>query len=87
MRVAEIMKVRVATIEMDDALETVRELFSQAPFHHLLVVDETGQLVGILSDKDLFKALYGDRKYGWVIDQANVHLNDWANFTKSSAES
>lgn len=57
MRVAEIMKVRVATIEMDDALEKVRELFSQAPFHHLLVVDETGQLVGILSDKDLFKAL------------------------------
>lgn len=57
MRVAEIMKTRVATIEMDDDLETVRELFSQAPFHHLLVVDETRQLVGILSDKDLYKAL------------------------------
>lgn len=57
MRVAEIMKTRVATIEMDDDLETVRELFSQAPFHHLLVIDETRQLVGILSDKDLYKAL------------------------------
>ena len=35
--------------------------------------------------EDLFKALYADRKYGWVIEQANAHLSDWASFTKGSA--
>ena len=56
MRIVDIMKRRVATIEMDDTLETVRDIFVMAPFHHLLVIEE-GQLVGILSDKDLYKAL------------------------------
>lgn len=37
--------------------------------------------------EDLFKALYADRKYGWVIDQANAHLGDWSHFTKGSAKS
>lgn len=36
---------------------------------------------------DLFKALYSDRKYGWVIEQANAHLGDWSSFTKGSAKS
>lgn len=36
---------------------------------------------------DLFRALYGDRKYGWVIEQANTHLGDWAAFTTRSATS
>jgi acetoin utilization protein AcuB len=56
MRIVDIMKRRVATIEMDDTLETVHEIFAAAPFHHLLVIEE-GRLVGILSDKDLYKAL------------------------------
>ena len=56
MRIVDIMKRRVATIEMDDSLEAVRDIFMMAPFHHLLVIEE-GQLVGILSDKDLYKAL------------------------------
>lgn len=56
MQIAEIMKRRVATVEMDDTLEMVRDLLQAAPFHHLLVVEE-GCLVGLLSDKDLYKAL------------------------------
>ena len=56
MQIAEIMKRRVATVEMDDTLEMVRDLFQAAPFHHLLVVEE-GRLVGLLTDKDLYKAL------------------------------
>ena len=56
MQIANIMKRRIATVEMDDTLEMVRDLFQAAPFHHLLVVEE-GALVGILSDKDLYKAL------------------------------
>ena len=56
MLIKAIMKTRVATVEMDDSLAVVRELLLSAPFHHLLVV-EGDELVGILSDKDLYKAL------------------------------
>ena len=56
MRVSQIMKPRVATVEMDDSMAMVRELFLAAPFHHLLVM-EGEELVGILSDTDLYKAL------------------------------
>ena len=56
MRIVDIMKQRVATIGMDDTLETVRDFFTAAPFHHLLVIEEE-RLVGILSGKDLYKAL------------------------------
>ena len=35
----------------------------------------------------LFKALYDDRKCGWIVEQANVFLGDWANFSKGSATS
>lgn len=56
MRVADIMTTRLATVSMDDRLEVVKEIFEQAPFHHLLVVEEK-ELVGVLSDTDLFQAL------------------------------
>lgn len=56
MRIIEIMTSRIATIEMDDMLDMVRELFMAAPFHHLLVVEED-RLVGVISDKDLYRAL------------------------------
>lgn len=29
----------------------------------------------------LFKAVYGDRTIGFIADQVNTHLGDWANFT------
>ena len=36
---------------------------------------------------ELFKALYADRKFGWVVEQANAFLADWSSFTKGSATS
>lgn len=57
MKIAEIMTKRVATVEMDDTLHVVQDLFHKARFHHLLVVDEEGALVGVISDRDLLKAL------------------------------
>jgi hypothetical protein len=42
---------------------------------------------GPASGEDLFRALYSDRKFGWVVDQANAHLADWASFTTGSATS
>jgi len=56
MTVREIMSQRVVTVEMDDKLSAVKEIFDHMRFHHLLVVDE-GILLGVVSDRDLLKAL------------------------------
>jgi acetoin utilization protein AcuB len=52
-----IMTARVVTVEMDDRLEVVKEIFDTMKFHHLLVLDEHKKLSGIVSDRDLLKAL------------------------------
>ncbi len=54
--VAAIMTSRVVTIEMDDTLEAVRDIFGKVKFHHLIVVDSE-KIVGIISDRDLLKAI------------------------------
>jgi acetoin utilization protein AcuB len=53
----DIMTARIVTVEMDDRLEAVKEIFDTMKFHHLLVVDEHGKLSGVVSDRDLLKAL------------------------------
>jgi len=47
---------RIVTVEPDDHLFLVRDIFAATGFHHLLVV-EAGELVGVVSDGDLLKAL------------------------------
>jgi acetoin utilization protein AcuB len=56
MQVREYMTTKLVTVEMDDTLETVRYIFQNTGFHHLLVV-EGGSLVGVLSDRDLLRHL------------------------------
>ncbi|GAA4896480.1 CBS domain-containing protein [Ferrimonas pelagia] len=56
MRLAELMSHPVVTVEMDDRLHLVKEIFDHTRFHHLVVLDE-GKLAGVLSDRDLFKAM------------------------------
>lgn len=56
MVLGEIMTQRLVTVELDDRLETVKEIFENLHFHHVLVV-EGGHLFGVLSDRDLLKAL------------------------------
>jgi acetoin utilization protein AcuB len=56
MIVQSIMTRKVVTVELDDTLQTVKEIFDQLRFHHLLVVEE-GRLFGVLSDRDLLEAL------------------------------
>jgi len=54
--VGAIMTSRVVTIEMDDSLQVIQDVFRRVKFHHLVVVDE-GKIVGIISDRDFFKAI------------------------------
>ncbi len=56
MNICDLMTKTVVTVNMDDRLGTVKELFDRLKFHHLLVV-ESGKLVGVVSDRDLLKAL------------------------------
>jgi acetoin utilization protein AcuB len=51
-----IMTPRVVTVELDDPLETVKKIFDSVKFHHLLVV-EAGRLCGVISDRDLLRAV------------------------------
>ncbi|MNZ25091.1 inosine 5'-monophosphate dehydrogenase [compost metagenome] len=56
MLIKEIMTTRVATVSMDDRLNVIKEIFEQAHFRHLLVLEEE-VLVGVISDRDLLRAL------------------------------
>ncbi len=56
MNVASIMIRKVMTVEMDDSLLAVREIFTNVRFHHLLVA-EGQKLVGVISDRDLLGAI------------------------------
>jgi len=51
-----IMTARVVTVEPDDRLEVVKKIFDSVKFHHLLVVED-GKLRGVISDRDLLRAL------------------------------
>ena len=55
--VSQIMSRRVVTVEMYDRIEVVKEIFDNVQFNHLLVVDENNQLQGVLSQRDLVRAL------------------------------
>ncbi len=56
MNVSDIMSKHVVTVESDDRLSTVKEIFDNAKFHHLLVVED-GALFGVVSDRDLLKSI------------------------------
>jgi acetoin utilization protein AcuB len=54
MLIEKIMSQPVVTVTLDDTLRLVKEVFENAKFHHLLVVDK-GKLYGVISDRDLLK--------------------------------
>ena len=57
MEVRAIMTTRVVSVEMDDRLDVVKQIFDSLNFHHLLVLGDDKTLCGVVSDRDLLKAL------------------------------
>lgn len=55
--VGKIMSARVAVLSFDDNLLTVQGIFSSVKFRHLPVVDEQGQVIGIISDRDFLRVV------------------------------
>ena len=52
-----VMTTRLVTVELDDTLAVVKQIFDSVKFHHLLVVDSHKKLCGVISDRDLLRAL------------------------------
>lgn len=53
--VEQIMTKPVETISMDDSVYTIREIFETNQYHHLVVLGDEGECVGVISDRDLLK--------------------------------
>ena len=56
MNVSDAMTTNVVSISMDEAVSDVQRMFDDRGFHHLVVV-ENGQVVGVVSDRDLLRNL------------------------------
>jgi acetoin utilization protein AcuB len=56
MNTRQVMTRKIVTIEMDDSVRRVRDLFEECGFHHVLVL-EKGRLVGVISDRDLLRTV------------------------------
>lgn len=56
MNINRIMSRKIVSVEMDDPLKVIKEIFDHTRFHHLLVI-ESERLMGVISDRDLLKAL------------------------------
>ena len=51
-KLSEIMTTAIVTVTPEDTLETVGRIFKNNSFHHLPVIDENQNLLGILSKAD-----------------------------------
>ena len=56
MKLSSTMTENVITVGMDTFLNTMCEIFEKEKFHHLLVLEDN-ELCGVISDRDLLKAL------------------------------
>jgi len=46
----------IVTVDMDETVGAIHDLFERHRFHHVLVVEE-GRLAGVISDRDLLRTI------------------------------
>lgn len=56
MALADVMSTKLITLQMDDDLSKVKQIFDQHNIHHILILDDN-ELAGIITDRDLHKHL------------------------------
>src|SRR3972149_292225 len=54
--VRDIMTTQVHTLQLGDSLRTAASLFEREHFHHVVVL-ERGRVFGVISDRDILKAI------------------------------
>jgi CBS domain-containing membrane protein len=59
--VGEIMHAKVSTVHVDEPIVELVPLMSNRGMHHIPVVDDKGQFVGVVSQSDVLAALYESR--------------------------
>lgn len=74
MKLADIMTHKVVTVEKSNSLWEVKMIFENTKFHHLLVADQ-GKLIGVISDRDYFKAINAQvgEQASKSVDSANLN--------------
>ncbi|MFD2164664.1 CBS domain-containing protein [Thalassotalea euphylliae] len=55
MKLEQIMTSKVVTLNLDDSVGTAYKLFQDNSFHHIVIVDESNLVLGVLTDRDLYK--------------------------------
>ncbi len=66
MTVLDLMTTKVITLRWKDTVETAQHQMEMAEVRHLPVLDGEGHLVGILSDRDIFRSR-GLRQAPWLV--------------------
>lgn len=57
MKIENLMSTALITLSMDSTLNEAKDLFESNKIHHLLIIDDEGLLVGVMTDRDLYKHL------------------------------
>lgn len=57
MQISKIMTTKLITLSLDNTLADAKALFEQHRIHHIIVLDEHEKLIGLLTDRDLYKHL------------------------------
>ena len=76
--VREVMSSEVSTLDVNDSLTIADDVMSLGRIRHMPVVDETGSLVGIVSQRDMFRGAltkllgYGERAQSKLIATLSV---------------
>lgn len=59
MRVSDVMRTDLLTVNLEESLYEAANLLSENPIRHLPVIDDQGDVQGVLSDRDLLNTLLG----------------------------
>lgn len=70
MRVSDLMHAKVFTVEEDALIERVFFLMHYEKIRHVPVINRKSEVIGIVSDRDLYKAL-GPKTNSNVIEESN----------------